>query len=276
MTNNELLHASLLDILFDGRNKEYGAYTLRRNYNQRMLLALGLGTSLILLFLLLNGLFKNDNSSGPLKPDKEEMVITMVDLEKEKQLEPEKPKPQPRQSKTPQTEVATVQNTTINIVDDKLVPITEVPDLSMLEDKISGTQTNDGDKYTGIVQPAPVQSTGSGTAEAPPVIAEIKPSSPPQFPGGFEALRKFLYRHLTPPDQLGMEPGEKKVVKVRFTVGKDGSVSLIEVIESAGNIFDKEVVRVCKKMPVWKPAIQNGEPVRTSYVLPVTFISEEQ
>lgn len=276
MTNNELLHASLLDILFDGRNKEYGAYALRRNYNQRMLLALGLGLSFILLFIFINLMMKSNNSNGSLKPD-EGYIVLQVATDPETPKEKEKPKDQPKpKEQPPQPAEATIKNTTPVLIDNDNLR-TEVPDISDLANHKTGLENIDAPKGDGTLQPPPAQTTGNGTGEKPAIIEEpMKPSSPPQFPGGFEALRKFLYRHLTPPDQLGLEAGEKKIVKVRFTVSKDGSVSLIEVIESAGNIFDKEVIRVCKKMPAWKPAIQNGEPVTTSYVLPVTFISEEQ
>jgi protein TonB len=59
-------------------------------------------------------------------------------------------------------------------------------------------------------------------------------------------------------------------------VAKDGTISTIEIVASGGNEYDKEVMRVCRKMPRWKPAIQNGEPATMSYVLPVTFMGLEQ
>jgi protein TonB len=92
----------------------------------------------------------------------------------------------------------------------------------------------------------------------------------PEFPGGAEALKKFLGRYLATPAQL--EDGEKKVVKIKFKVDKDGSVNTFEIVSSGGFEFDNEVVRVCKKMPRWIPAIQNGINVPVNYVLPVTFI----
>jgi protein TonB len=99
-------------------------------------------------------------------------------------------------------------------------------------------------------------------------------NSNPEFPGGQEALMKFLFRHLNTPAEL--ENDEKRMVKARFKVNPDGSVSLVEIVQSAGELFDKEVIRVCKKMPRWKPAIQNGVAVPMSYLLPVTFIRADQ
>jgi protein TonB len=83
-------------------------------------------------------------------------------------------------------------------------------------------------------------------------------------------MKKFIARYLNTPEQL--EDGEKKVVKIRFKVDKDGAVNTFEIVTSGGDLFDSEVLRVCKKMPRWTPAIQNGINVPVSYVLPITFI----
>ena len=69
---------------------------------------------------------------------------------------------------------------------------------------------------------------------------------------------------------------QQKVVQIKFKVDKDGSVTTFEIVTSGGNEFDKEVVRVCKKMPRWTPAMQNGINIPVSYVLPVTFIGVEE
>jgi len=89
-----------------------------------------------------------------------------------------------------------------------------------------------------------------------------------------ESLKRFLAKNLCTPSDL--EDGEKKTVHIRFKVDKDGAVNEFEIITSGGNEFDNEVVRVCKKMPRWIPALQNGINVPVSYVLPVTFIGVEQ
>jgi protein TonB len=275
MTNNELLHASLLDILFDGRNKEYGAYALRRNYNQRMLMAMGIGISVIFLFLFLKSVMCNYSDTA-FAPEKEKYQLTVMSLpEDEMKKIPEPPKPKPVRAETPQQQAATVKNTSINIVDDKLIDRTEVPDITMFDDKTSGLANTPGNFNDRVIQETITTPSGNGSGDKPVVNdVPLKPSSGPEFPGGIEALKKYLSRNLSAPDDLGMESGQKVMVKVRFVVGKDGVVSIIEVIETGGNIFDREVVRVCKKMPKWKPAIQNGEPVTASYVLPVTFIGE--
>ena len=147
-----------------------------------------------------------------------------------------------------------------------------------LDGKEISDKTSDGKVADNIVvlDKKPVEDPGTGTITTsgpsqPDFVAEEKD---PQFPGGQEALKQFLARNLGSPGDL--EEGEKKVVKVKFKVEKDGSVTALEIVSSGGNDFDREVVRVCKKMPRWIPAVQNGINVPVSYVLPVTFIGTEE
>jgi periplasmic protein TonB len=124
---------------------------------------------------------------------------------------------------------------------------------------------------TSTTLPVGNETSGEEVKTEPPFLPE---QAQPEFPGGPEALMRFLSRHLNTPEEL--ESGQKKMVRARFKVDRDGTISLVEIEQSAGNSFDKEVIRVCKKMPRWKPAVQNGVPVPISYVLPVTFLGIDQ
>ncbi|MEI9946182.1 MAG: energy transducer TonB [Chitinophagaceae bacterium] len=272
MTNKELLHASLLDILFDGRNKEYGAYALRKTYDRRLLLAMGLGLSVILLFIFINMLNINSSpDSGRPEKEKADFVITQLQTDPDKPIVPIKPKPAVQK---PIEDVATVKNTTIKIVDDQKLKVTEVPPLDLIETSVIGTETKAGNEDEKAIRTEPaVSNNNAGSGEVPVKVESPKPSYGPEFPGGFEALRKWLAKNLATPDQL--EAGQTKTVKARFVVDKDGSISTVEIVFSGGQDFDKEVVRACKRMPKWKPAVQNGEPVMTNYILPVTFMGIE-
>lgn len=263
MTNNELLHASLLDILFDGRNKDYGAYSLRKNYNQRLIISLGIGASLILLFILLNS-FKWENSKAISKPpEKEKYVLTTIELPDDP------PKPETPQPKPPEPVAAA------KLVAPTIVPDNEADDLMNSQDDLKGKQVSTVDMDGKIFDNTVMEKViAPPEISIKPVVKEVvKPSSAPEFPGGFDALKKFLSRNLNTPTEL--QAGDTKMVKAKFVVDKDGSVSTIEIMLSAGNNYDKEVMRVCKKMPRWKPAIQNGEAVTMSYILPVTFMGIE-
>lgn len=279
MTKNELLHASLLDIVFDNRNKEYGAYALRKEYSQRLLVSLGIGISLIIFVVLMNTLNENQPSGPGNRPDKNEVIISSVDMPPDEKIK--KPLPplaqpaiEPILPKAVQP-VAAVEFPPIAIVPDIDADQSLVPAQADMINKQIATVDADGKDYTGeVLHQRTVMSSGGQDNEVIPVNEPIIPNSNPEFPGGQEALVQFLSRHLDTPGEL--ESGEKKMVRARFKVDVDGSVSLVEIVQTGGSLFDKEVIRVCKKMPRWKPAIQNGEAVATSYVLPVTFIGVDQ
>jgi len=275
MTNKEILKADLLDIIFENRNKEYGAYALRRGYNVRMLTALGAGLSVILVFALMNALKKETSVAGhQVTKERNEVVIRSIQMPQEKPKEPEQPKQAPKAKPSPK--VAEIKFTNPKITEDSKVkePLPPVEDLS---GKLTSTQNITGIPDDGKEKSVTKQedAVGTGTAgPSQPVADFIIQERDPEFPGGTEALKKFLARYLSTPDEL--EAGERKVVKVKFKVDKDGSVNTFEIVTSGGNEFDGEVLRVVKKMPRWVPAIQNGVNVPVSYVLPVTFIGMEE
>ena len=267
MTSQEILRADVLDILFEKRNKLYGAYTLRKNYVSRLYLALGIALGSVGLFVFLGGIGdtgKDGRSNAPLfiRP------MTAEDLHLPVVRSPVPP-PAPRLPMAQRS-----FHNRIKYVDN--------PDpsknLESMDDIRNATLSdrNLGDFFTP-----------DETSVAPTIIKNETPSKPrepekvfvpvesgPEFPGGREAWTVFLNRHLQTPDYL--EPGEKKLVLIRFFVDTDGAVNGFKVLQSGGAVFDDEVIRVLRKMPRWKPAIQNGHPVAVSFTQPVTFVGVEQ
>jgi periplasmic protein TonB len=276
MTNKEILQSDMLDILFEHRNKSYGAYALRRTYDRRLLTALIAGMSVIFLFIFINAINGNDAIVNKPGDNDNSVVVTQVEMPKD---EPEKPKEQekPKEAPKPVKPVATIKHLIPVIKPDKEVPNTEVPENADIKDKQVGEENIEGEKPGNIVPPeVPKNDPGNGKTneEEQPEMVFIPNERQPEFPGGMEALSRYLSRNLNTPDELNS--GEKKTVRVRFWVAKDGGISNVEIEQSAGDSFDKEVIRVCKKMPRWKAAIQNGVTVPVSYLLPVTFIGSEQ
>ncbi|MDB5253209.1 MAG: hypothetical protein JWP27_2378, partial [Flaviaesturariibacter sp.] len=154
---------------------------------------------------------------------------------------------------------------------------TTVPDASALDGKAISVVTDPGIGDAGIAAVPP--GTGPVVAPAPEPDPEPKPAfvpieKEPEFPGGKAAWAAFLNRYLQVPDNL--DAGERRSVAVRFWVGTDGSVTNFQVVQSGGRSFDNEVIRVLRKMPKWRPAIQNGQPVATGFTQPVTFTAVEQ
>lgn len=261
---------SFLDILFANRNKAYGAYALRINYANRLWLSLGISLLLAGLLTLASFLWK------PADTEEKILVIPVTTCPGPVVVLPPPPLPLSAPPKTQGAAATPAQEkyNTIKIVPDHLSDKTIV-DIASLADKQPGNFSSPGEPANG--QPVIGNDTGGETpvAAAAPVAKPFIPDQQePEFPGGQTALVRFLQKYLIIPDQL--EAGEKKMVRARFMVDAQGVVSLVEITETAGNVFDREVIRVCKKMPRWKPAIQNGVPVSRSYVLPVTFVDVEQ
>lgn len=271
MTNNEMLKADLLDILFEKRNKAYGAYALRRSYDRRLLIALGTGLAMALLFVLLVQL-KGNVKSPVINNNNEGIVIREYVVPQKKIVEPEKPK-QVVKTKAAVKKAQVKFTSTIEIRKDELVktPVASTEDLA---ENVPGDETIAGIPDDGTVSVPPVQGDGNGNEPVEQPVAVFVPiERDPAFPGGAAALHQFLSRNLQTPDEL--EEGELILVKVKFRVDADGRVSSFEIAESGGREFDQEVLRVVKRMPRWEPAFQNGINVPVSFMIPVTFMGVE-
>jgi protein TonB len=273
MTNKEILQADLLDIIFEKRNKDYGAYAIRRGYNHRLFTATGAAMSVILLFIFSIAFGKKNISPAPLEKKEQIVEITEVKIFKEKPKEPEKI----IETKKPVEKIASQKFVSKIVIKPDVRVKEKLPDVTSLGDKLISDKTQVGKIDDGIPKEKekPIETGNGNTTVVTDAQPDFHPNErEPEFPGGPEALKRFLARNLATPSDL--EDGEKKIVHIRFKVDKDGAVNTFEIVTSGGNEFDNEVVRVCKKMPRWIPALQNGINVPVSYVLPVTFIGVEQ
>lgn len=270
MTSQQILQSELLDILFDGRNKLYGAYQLRKMYPLELLKAIGstiTATALLILFL------QPDTTKKVNIEDAGKVVVVdhFVLPKKEKKnippVIPDRPK-----ANTPKQQ-AFIANFTIT--DKEVVPV--LPTQDMLENAAIADRTSagtDAQVFQPPVTPGKESSPGNSNSTQTEEPVGIKPDKQPQFPGGTEAWIAFLTRHLQAPEIL--ESGEKRMVLIRFHVSEDGSIANFSVVQSAGREFDDEVIRVLKKMPKWSPALQAGQPVAVSFTQPVTFVRMEE
>ncbi len=268
MTNKEILQADMLDILFEHRNKSYGAYALRKTYTHRLGLALGVALSTVLLFAFMTFINKGKNAGDSFKNRGDVVQLIDVNLTKPDEPEPIKPKPE---IKPPQ---AQVDYQPPIIVDDDEVK-EDLVDINDITNANITNQTVSGDTPDDLAKPLP-ESTGSNNApvKEPEVIKPVLPTRNASFPGGTAAWLDFLRKFLQSPEDI--EPGQRIEVLVRFWIGVDGVISNPEIIKSGGKSFDKEVLRVLKKMPRWEPAIQNGNYVAVTYTQPVIFIGVEE
>ncbi len=94
----------------------------------------------------------------------------------------------------------------------------------------------------------------------------------PEFPGGETALRKYIAENVNYPENV--EPRVTPTVYVRFVIDYDGKVINPEILRGAGELFDKEALRVVSSLPMWKPGCQRGKVVKVSHTVPIKFVSE--
>jgi protein TonB len=274
MDANKILNADILDLIFEDRNKDYGAYNLRKTYNQRILKALIITASIALLALLgslLAKAFKSDSSNVV------QHEITLQEIKEEEKKPDLPPPPPPKPPPPPQVEMA--KFTPPKIVKDEEVKEV-IQENKELEDKKIDVINQEGIKDDNIAAPSQID-------EGKQVIEEKKEDDENKifekveveasFPGGDGAWRKFLERNLRGDvaSENGAPAGTYTVV-VQFVVDKEGNVSDVKPLTSHGYGMEDEAVRVIKKGPQWKPAIQNGRNVKAYRRQPITFQIEEQ
>lgn len=273
MNSNLILKSDVLDIVFEKRNKAYGAYVLRKFYQNRV------KKSLAIMILAAGGFMaftfipqsKNDVTGRLYEITGPELGKTDPPKPKEETKKPDAPKPPVKKPWTAAPVNAANYTTNIKIVDKTF----KTDSIRMIDDKTVISNTNV--VVTGGANiPIPSTPPDPGTGKPEPVkVDPLVPigldaaDEPPSFPGGTEALLGFLRKHLTNPDQ--MAEGESVSVKVTFVVGYEGKLKGFKITQDGGDIFNKEVIRVLKKMPDWVPGKAKGENVSVYYSIPVKF-----
>ena len=272
MEANKILDADILDILFEGRNKAYGAYQLRKTYNSRMVKAM-VATGALLLIIFLGGVLANvlNNKNVNDKPD----VLDTQMAEVKKDDLPPPPPPPPPPTPPPPPEIKQIQFTPPKIVKDAEVKKDEKIE-EIKDDAAISNKTVETDNTKQVVQ-APVEDKGTQVVEAPKKVDEdqifTKVEKEAEYPGGLAAFRKYLEKNLnaeTPTDHQA-PPGTYNVI-VRFIVNKDGTVYDVVPETSLGYGMEEEAVRVIKKSLKWTPALQNGVNVNAYHRQPIAFV----
>jgi protein TonB len=271
MDVNKILNADILDIIFEGKNKEYGAYDLRKTYNQRLIKAL-IGTAVVILLLFI-GYFVSNLDTGKKKQVMNVQDVQLEDVKEEKKNEP--PPPPPPKVEPPKVEMA--KFTPPKIVKDNEVKEEEKPpEQEKLEDVKISTANQEGVKDEGITAP-PANDAGKGVVEAPKKDDEdydktfTKVEIESEYPGGAAAWQRYLNKNFRYPDEA-VNNEIQGVVVVQFIVDKEGNVSDVQAMsgpESGG--LREEAIRVIKKSGKWQPAVQNGRQVKSYKRQPIVF-----
>jgi len=255
-------------LVFEGKNKQYGAYVQREESSDRHLKAMALITILALGSIFLPGLIK---SVLPAPKDIEQVTdVTLSDIVKQ-DVPPENQIKQIEVPPPPDLK-ATVAFTPPVIKKDE-----EIKDEQLIKSQQELTETK------ADISVATVQGSEKGTVDIADLqehkVIVAEPEKPqifshvevmPQFPGGDAALMKWLSENINYPT-IAQEQGISGRVSLRFVVKPDGSVDDVQVIKGLDPSCDKEAVSKVKRMPKWIPGKQNGNPVYVYYQLPVTF-----
>ena len=270
MDAKQILKADLLDILFEGRNKEYGAYELRKTYNKRITTAL-IGTVVLILLILIG-------SAIAKKLNKDDNVVqlktTETTLQQIKPNEPPPPPPPPPPKLPPPPPVATIQFTPPKVVKDEEV-IKPPPEIKQIEEAKVDVKTVEGTKDLGIVAP-PSDEKGTNVV-APPAEKKEDPDKvftkveiEAQFPGGPQAWTRYVTRAIQ--SQIDeFTDADYGTCVVRFIVDKTGTVSDVQATTMKGSKLAEIAVNAIRKGPKWTPAQQNGRYVNAYRLQPVTL-----
>lgn len=273
MDKNQILQSEWLDILFDGKNKSYGAYELRKTYNGRLKKAMIISFSIAALFVTVILMANVNNTVAN--------TLSVIDISLEKFKEEIKKVEIVKPIKKEPVKVKIVSVTPPEIVkDDQVKPEEEVKSIDQMENVQINNFNQEGEKNNELVNP-PVEksiigeSTFSKEDETGKVFYVVQ--IPAEFPGGINGWRKYLERNLDSdlPVSNGAPAGKYTVV-VSFLVDKSGAISDVVAENDPGYGTKAEAVRVITKGPNWKPAIQNGNKVIYRHKQSITFMVSEE
>jgi protein TonB len=267
---------SINDIIFENRNKSYGAYSIRKIYGSHVFKALTISV-LSFSFILTFPIIHKKYFAEEVKEKTFELVE--VKLEEINIEHPELPPPPPVSVDAPPPQISMVKFLPPEVKPDNEIKDDEDPPTDeQLHDSNPGDKTQDGEKLNTDVE----SGTGTGIGTVAPKVEE-KPvqivtwvPEMPQFPGGPAEYLNYLKKHIRYPSRA-IEEGIEGTLKVSFVVNIDGTLSDIKIINSLGHGLDEEAIRVFKKMPPWKPGKQNSTATPVRLIYPVAFdIAEEE
>lgn len=270
--------AEWCNIVFEGKNKKYGAYVLRQSSGKRHLTAFGI----IVLFVGFIAVFPtilnkvkapNHNTTAGV-----EGPYTLIEINK-KPLNDVEEIIKPEMPEVPQEKFMAMDKfTAITIVDDNDViegnELKAMEDLTKSKKAIGLFQVDEGsydadavrkelDNARAIMGPAHKDATDK-------IFDVTSVEVMPQFPGGNNELYKYIAEHLKYP-VMEQEIGTQGRVTVRFVVDKAGNINNVTILRGISQACDREAINVVKNMPKWIPGRQNGNPVQVYFTLPIVF-----
>ncbi len=259
MEINKILSADFLDILFEGRNKEYGAYELRKNYQRRLTrsLLITAGAALLIFITVIVGRTVAESSKNKVKVQD----VTLADIKQEEQQKIEPPPPPPPKQEPPKIEIQKFTPPKI-VEDEKFEEKNEVKEQEVITNV--GKIDQEGIKDPEVVNPPKVE-VEQKVVEAPKedenqVFTKVEVEA--QFPGGEAKWNQFVQREVEKNIDELTEDGQAGTCEVQFIVDKEGNVSNVEALTLKGSVLARVATDAIKRGPKWIPAIQNGRQVK--------------
>ncbi|MDF1559297.1 MAG: energy transducer TonB [Bacteroidales bacterium] len=255
MAKEKKKYPSLDDIVFENRNKEYGAYDIRRRYSRTMSLSILIGIIVVLTAAIVPYI-RAKNIAQVKQRDANEVIAEMAnDLQQEEAAPPPPPPPPPPE------EQQTVVKYVAPVVVDTIKP--EEATQFMTADDVVETVV-DAD-VVEVIEQVQEEIQEEAPQEVFVVVEEM-----PSFPGGDVELFKFIYDNIKYPE-LAKENNIQGKVILRFCVTYKGTVDQVSIVRGVDPSLDNEAIRVIKMLPLWKPGKQGGKPVNVWYSVPINF-----
>lgn len=280
--NVDLTSKEWRDLVFADKNKEFGAYQLRKQSDKRHNMAvLYTLIGLVVVFFLILAYskysdYKAEQDAIALQEQREKMAAAEL-LQQEPEPEPE-PEPEERKFEQPEIEVpeevlATVQVTQIAIVDadkvkNEVMDMEEQKEDNTARGVVNQEGSDDADKFKAVQEQVVVKEPEPEKPVEEEIFVAVEQQA--EFPGGMAALMKWLSNNIRYPEAAQQNDIQGKVI-VKFVVEKDGSIGAATILKGVDKDLDREALRVVKKMPKWQPGKNNGVAVRSYFNLPVTF-----
>lgn len=285
--NIDLTSAEWNNLIFQGKNKEFGAYQMRKQSDRRHNLAfLYMLIGLVIVFFLILGLnkwsdYRAEKAALELQEQREKMLQAQLAQEQEQpeEEEVEEQKFEQPEVTVPDEVLATVQVTQIAIVDADKVK-NEVMDMdAQKEDNtargvVTQEGSDDADKFQAVHEQVVVKEPEPEVKHKEEEIF-VAVEQMAEFPGGQAALMRWLSNNVRYPESAQQNDIQGRVI-VKFVVEKDGSIGHVQVVKGVDKDLDREAIRVVKKMPRWQPGKNNGVAVRSYFNLPVVFRLQNQ
>ncbi len=264
----DLFKKEWLDVVFASKNKNYGAYELRKTNSSTTTRALIIASVAYIVFFFAPRIYA---LVANMAPEEQQLVATEVVVVEPPPIDEATPPPvnvEPPPPKNDQVKFPPPEVKPDNQVRDE-----EPPKLEELKRADPGQKTIAGDPDADIQIAAPVVGEGpkqAAVVEDNKVYDYISLEVMPEYPGGINAFRDYINKAVRYPP-LAMENGTQGTVHVEFTVEKDGSITNVTVARKVGSGLDDEAIRVVRASKKWTPGVQNGKEVRVRYNVPVNF-----